>query len=91
MVGDGRNLFLVACGRDLKGVVAKWAAGTCQTDGREHVMAEDQESAFPQMAERRELSDRSESPGRSSFGVAAGATSFVHPFSIIAAFYWSGP
>lgn len=31
--GRGRDLFRVACERDLEGVVGKWAHGTYQTDG----------------------------------------------------------
>jgi len=30
----GRDLFRAACERDLESIVAKWARGTYQTDGR---------------------------------------------------------
>ena len=32
--GRGRRLYKLACERDLEGIVAKWAWGTYQCDGR---------------------------------------------------------
>jgi ATP-dependent DNA ligase len=34
VVGRGRDLYRVACDRDLEGIVAKWSRGTYQTDAR---------------------------------------------------------
>ena len=34
MAERGRDLLRVACERDLEGIVAKWAGGTYQMDGR---------------------------------------------------------
>jgi len=34
IAGRGRDLFRVACERDLEGIVAKWGQGTYQTDRR---------------------------------------------------------
>lgn len=51
----GRDLFRVACERDLEGIVAKWAHGTYQTDGRSTSWLKITNPAYSQMGGRHEL------------------------------------
>lgn len=51
----GRDLFRVACERDLEGVVGKWAHGTYQTDGRRTSWVKIKNPAYTQMEGRYEL------------------------------------
>ena len=49
------DLFRVACGRDLEGIVAKWADGTCRTDGRVTSWLKIKNREYSQMRDRHEL------------------------------------
>jgi bifunctional non-homologous end joining protein LigD len=51
----GRDLFRVACERDLEGIVAKWAHGTYQAEGRGTSWLKIKNPEYSQMAGRREL------------------------------------
>ena len=54
----GRDLFRLACRRDLEGVVAKWAHGTYQTDGRSTSWIKVKNPDYSQIIDRHELFDR---------------------------------
>jgi bifunctional non-homologous end joining protein LigD len=51
----GRDLFRVACDRDLEGIVAKWAKGTYRTDGRATSWLKIKNPDYTQMRDRHEL------------------------------------
>jgi bifunctional non-homologous end joining protein LigD len=51
----GRDLFRVACERDLEGIVAKWARGPYHTDGRSTSWLKIKNPHYPQMRDRQEL------------------------------------
>lgn len=51
----GRDLFRVACERDLEGIVAKWAKGTYRTDGRATSWLKIKNPDYTQMRDRHEL------------------------------------
>ena len=51
----GCDLFNAACQRDLEGIVAKWAHGTYQTDGRETSWLKIKNSTYTQLRDRHEL------------------------------------
>ena len=51
----GRDLFRVACERDLEGVVGKWAHGTYQTDGRYTSWVKIKNPAYTQVEGRHEI------------------------------------
>ena len=51
----GRDLFRVACERDLEGIVGKWTRGTYQTDGRRTSWLKIKNPTYTQMRDRREL------------------------------------
>jgi bifunctional non-homologous end joining protein LigD len=51
----GRDLFRVACERDLEGIVAKWARGTYRTDGRATSWLKIKNSEYSQIRDRHEL------------------------------------
>ncbi len=53
----GRDLYRVACERDLEGIVAKWTGGTYQTDGRRTSWLKVKNPEYSQMIGRRELFD----------------------------------
>lgn len=55
LVERGRDLFRVACDRDLEGVVAKWAEGTYQADARRTSWLKVKNLDYSQMVERHEL------------------------------------
>lgn len=59
----GRDLFLVACERDLEGIVGKWAHGTYQTDGRRTSWVKVKNPAYTQAEGRHELFEQRRSPG----------------------------
>lgn len=51
----GCDFFRVACFRDLEGIVAKWARGTYQTDGRSTSWLKVKNPEYSQIEGRREL------------------------------------
>jgi bifunctional non-homologous end joining protein LigD len=51
----GRELFRVACERDLEGIVGKWAHGTYQTDGRSTSWVKIKNREYSQIRDRHEL------------------------------------
>jgi bifunctional non-homologous end joining protein LigD len=51
----GRDLFRVACGRDLEGIVGKYANGTYQTSGRATSWLKIKHAGYSQMEGRHEL------------------------------------
>ena len=51
----GRELFRVACEHDLEGLVAKWATGTYQTDGRRTSWLKIKNPEYTQIRDRHEL------------------------------------
>jgi ATP-dependent DNA ligase len=51
----GERLFELACERDLEGIVAKWANGTYQCDGRGTSWLKIKNPAYSQIEGRREL------------------------------------
>jgi ATP-dependent DNA ligase len=51
----GRDLFRVACERDLEGIVGKWANGTYQTNGRGTSSLKIKNPNYSQMEGRHEL------------------------------------
>ncbi len=51
----GRDLFRVACERDLEGIVAKWAHGMYQTDASRTSWLKIKNPAYSQMVDRHEL------------------------------------
>jgi ATP-dependent DNA ligase len=51
----GRDLYRVACERDLEGIVAKWSRGTYQGDGRGTSWLKIKNPGYSQMVGRREL------------------------------------
>ncbi len=53
----GRDLYRATCDRDLEGIVAKWAAGTYQTDGRRTSWLKVKNPECSQMIRRRMLFD----------------------------------
>ena len=55
MAAQGRDLFRVACERDLEGIVAKWGRGTYQTDGRRTSWLKIKNPAYTQIRDRHEL------------------------------------
>jgi ATP-dependent DNA ligase len=65
----GCDLFRVACGRDLEGIVAKWAHGTYRTDGRATSWLKIKNPDYTQMRDRHELF-----AGRGSEGPRRGRT-----------------
>jgi len=54
----GRDLFRVACERDLEGIVGKWARGTYQTDARRTSWLKIKNPEYSQMEGRAELFDQ---------------------------------
>jgi bifunctional non-homologous end joining protein LigD len=62
LAARGRDLFRASCAQDLEGVVAKWAEGTYQTDGRSTSWLKIKNPAYSQMAARRELFEAKRSP-----------------------------
>ena len=61
----GRDLFRVACERDLEGIVGKWAGGTYRTDGRATSWLKIKNRDYTQMVDRHELfADRHRQEGR---------------------------
>lgn len=65
VAGRGRDLFRVACERDLEGIVAKWANGTYRTDGRATSWLKIKNPDYTQMIDRHELfADRQRHEGR---------------------------
>ena len=58
LVKRGRDLFRVACDRDLEGIVGKWAHGTYQTEGRRTSWVKIENPAYSQMEGRHELFER---------------------------------
>jgi bifunctional non-homologous end joining protein LigD len=55
LVERGRDLFRVACERDLEGIVGKWAHGTYQTDGRSTSWLKIKNPEYSQIRDRHEL------------------------------------
>ena len=53
--GRGRDLFRVACERDLEGVVGKWAHGSYQTDGRGTSWLKVKNPGYTQIRDRHEM------------------------------------
>jgi ATP-dependent DNA ligase len=53
----GRDLFRLACERDIEGIVAKWAHGSYQSDGRATSWLKVKNAHYSQMVGRRELFD----------------------------------
>jgi bifunctional non-homologous end joining protein LigD len=51
----GRDLFRVACQRDLEGIVGKWTGGTYRTDGRATSWLKIKNRDYTQMVDRHEL------------------------------------
>ena len=51
----GRDLFALACERDLEGVVAKWVHGIYQSDGRATSWLKIKNTEYTQALGRREL------------------------------------
>ena len=51
----GCDLLLDACGRDLEGILAKWAEGTYRTDGRATSWLKIKNREYSQMRDRQEL------------------------------------
>jgi ATP-dependent DNA ligase len=51
----GTDLFRAACDRDLEGIVAKWARGTYETDGRRTWWIKIKNPTYSQMEGRHEL------------------------------------
>ena len=51
----GERLFELACERDLEGIVAKWAKGTYQCDGRATSWLKIKNAAYSQAEGRHEL------------------------------------
>jgi bifunctional non-homologous end joining protein LigD len=51
----GRDLYRVACRRDLEGILAKWAYGTYQADGRGTSWLKIKNPEYSQMVDRHEL------------------------------------
>ena len=51
----GRDLFHVACERDLEGIVGKWVQGTYRTDGRATSWLKVKNSDDTQIVDRHEL------------------------------------
>jgi len=54
----GVDLFRVACGRDLEGVVGKWAPGSYRADSRASSWVKIKNPTYSQMEGRAELFDR---------------------------------
>jgi bifunctional non-homologous end joining protein LigD len=54
----GKQLFELACERDLEGVVGKWAEGTYQSDGRSTSWVKVKNPAYSQLAGRADLFER---------------------------------
>ena len=66
LAGRGRDLFRVACERDLEGIVGKWADGTYRTDGRATSWLKIKNRDYTQIVDRHELfADRQRHEGRS--------------------------
>lgn len=55
IAGRGRDLYDLACRRDLEGIVAKWARGTYQYDGTGTSWLKVKNKEYSQMEGRREL------------------------------------
>jgi bifunctional non-homologous end joining protein LigD len=55
LAARGRDLFRVACERDLEGIVAKWADGNYQAEGRGTSWLKIKNPDYSQMVGRREL------------------------------------
>jgi bifunctional non-homologous end joining protein LigD len=58
IAGRGRDLFRLACQRDLEGIVAKWSDGTYQTDGRSTSWVKIRNPDYSQIVDRHELFKR---------------------------------
>lgn len=58
LVERGRDLFRVACERDLEGVVGKWARGTYQAGGRRTSWLKIKNPDYSQIRDRHELFER---------------------------------
>ena len=58
----GRDLFRVACERDLEGIVGKWAHGTYQPDGSRTSWLKIKNPVYSQMVDRHELFDAGRPP-----------------------------
>ena len=54
----GKELFDLACAKDLEGIVGKWAQGTYQTDGRSTSWVKIKNPSYSQSEGRAELFDR---------------------------------
>jgi ATP-dependent DNA ligase len=67
----GTDLYRVACERDLEGIVAKWAQGTYQSNGRETSWLKIKNPTYSQMAGRRELFEARRDRRRRKLGVVA--------------------
>jgi len=75
IAGRGRDLFRVACERDLEGIVAKWGQGTYQTDRRATSWLKIKNTEYTQMRDRHELfQDR---PGHGGRGKNASPPALV--------------
>jgi bifunctional non-homologous end joining protein LigD len=66
----GRDLFRVACERDLEGVVGKWSAGTYRRDGRYTSWLKIKNPDYTQIRDRHELFDARQASSRQSPHVA---------------------
>ena len=67
----GRDLFRVACERDLEGIVAKWAHGTYHTDGRSTSWLKIKNPHYTQMRDRHELFSTRQLEGSRRRGAAS--------------------
>ena len=59
----GRDLFRLACERELEGIVANWAHGSYQTDGRLTSWLKVKNPGYTQIVDRHELFDRRQHEG----------------------------
>jgi ATP-dependent DNA ligase len=55
LAARGCDLYRVACERDMEGIVAKWARGTYQTDGRRTSWLKIKNPEYSQIVDRHEL------------------------------------
>ena len=60
----GTDLYRVACERDLEGIVAKWARGVYQADGRGTSWPKIKKSEYSQIVGRRDLFEQQRAPIR---------------------------
>jgi ATP-dependent DNA ligase len=66
----GRDLFRLACDNDLEGIVAKWARGSYQCDGRGTSWLKIKNPRYSQMAGRRELFEARRDRHHGKLGIA---------------------